>query len=70
MYYDLIAYFNYLPIYSVFMYVIIGFIITCYGKTAIPYHDPFEYNFFLILFMLLSILITLNLIQVTEHSFS
>ena len=70
MYYDLIAYFNYQLIYLKFMYVIIEFIIMYYDKIVIPYHDPFEYNYVLILFRLLSILIILNLIQVMVLSFS
>jgi hypothetical protein len=70
MYYDLIAYSNYQLIYLIFMYVFIEFIIMYYDKIVIPYHDPFEYNYVSILFMLLSILLTLNLITAMVLSFS
>lgn len=39
-------------------------------KIVIPYHGPSGCSYVWILLMLLSILVTLNLIQVKEQSFS
>lgn len=68
--YDSIAYSHYLLIYLIFMYVFQIFIIMYCDKIVIPYHGPSGCSYVWILLMLLSILVTLNLIQVKEQSFS
>jgi hypothetical protein len=56
MYYDLIACSMNLLTYLKYLCVFILFIIKYYDRIVKPYHDPFEYNYALILFNLLFIL--------------
>lgn len=60
MYYDFAVMSNYLLIYLRLLYVFIEFLVLYYERIARPCHDPFGYNYALILFMTLFILINVD----------